>query len=82
MLSKVQKWGNSQGVRIPKKLLINSRIGVGEEVAITAHDGKIIVEATRKIRGRYDIKDLAAKMPEKYRPNEEDWGAPVGRENW
>lgn len=80
MLSKVQKWGNSQGVRIPKNLLENSRIGIGEEVAITAHDGKIIVEATKKIRGRYDIKDLAAKMPEKYSPSEEDWSAPVGRE--
>ncbi len=82
MLSKVQKWGNSQGVRIPKNLLENSRIKIGEEVAITAHDGKIIVEATQKIRGRYNIKDLAAKMPKKYSPNEEEWGSPAGREAW
>ena len=29
MLSKVQQWGNSQGIRIPKSLLHDSQIKVG-----------------------------------------------------
>jgi len=82
MLSKVQKWGNSQGIRIPKNLLENSHIKVGEEVDITVQAGKIIVESTNKIHGRYDIKDLASKMPKKYEPGEENWGAPIGLEVW
>lgn len=42
MLSKVQKWGNSQGIRIPKNLLENSHIKVGEEVVISAENGKLL----------------------------------------
>jgi len=41
MLSKVQKWGNSQGIRIPKKILENSHIKIGEEVDITIQEGRI-----------------------------------------
>lgn len=82
MLSKVIKWGNSQGIRIPKNLLENSQIKVGEEVDITVQEGKIIVEATNKIRGRYSIKDLVNKMPKDYEPKEENWGATMGREVW
>ena len=82
MLSKVQKWGNSQGIRIPKNLLENSNIKVGEEVDITVQEGKIIVASTNRVRGRYDIKDLVRKMPKGYEPKEENWGAPLGREEW
>ena len=82
MLSKVQKWGNSQGIRIPKNLLENSLIKIGEEVEITVKDGKIIVEPTHKIRGKYDIKDLVCKMPKDYEVEEINWGVPSGQEVW
>lgn len=82
MLAKVQKWGNSQGIRIPKKILNNTHIQVGEEVNITVHVGKIIVEPSNRIRGRYDINALAGKMPKEYKPGEENWGFPAGKEVW
>ena len=82
MLSKVQKWGNSQGIRIPKKLLEISHINIGEDIDITVHEGKIIVEATNKIHDRYKIKDLVSKMPKDYEVEEENWGAPIGQEVW
>jgi antitoxin MazE len=82
MLSKVQKWGNSQGIRIPKNLLENSHIKIGEEVNISAQEGKIIVEPTHKIQGKYDIKDLISKMPKDYKVEEESWGSPSGQEIW
>ncbi len=82
MLSKVQKWGNSQGIRIPKNLLENSHIKIGEEVTISANNGKIIVEPTHKIRGKYDIKALISKIPDDYKVEEENWGTPSGREVW
>ncbi len=82
MLSKVQKWGNSQGIRIPKNLLENSHIKIGEEVDISVQDGRIIVEPTHKIRGKYRIEELAAKMPKDYQTQEQDWGAPAGKEVW
>jgi len=82
MLSRIQKWGNSQGIRIPKNILENSHIVIGEEINIIAQNGKIIVESTNKIHGRYDIKTLASKMPEDYEAEEEDWCKPTGREEW
>lgn len=82
MLSKVQKWGKSQGIIIPKTFLENTNIKVGEEVDISAHEGKIIVTAKAKARGQYNIKDLVNQMPEDYAPEELSWGGPVGREIW
>jgi len=80
MLSKVQKWGNSQGIRLPKNLLEKTHIKVGKEVAISVVDGKIIIEAGNEIRGKYNISKLAKKMPKDYAPSEKDWGLPVGKE--
>ncbi len=82
MLSKIQKWGNSQGIRIPKNILENSHIKIGEEVNISVENGKITVEATHKIRGKYDIQDLICKMPKDYVVEEESWGDSVGQEEW
>ena len=82
MLTRVQKWGNSQGVRVPLRLLDETKIAVGDEVDITVQDGRIVIAPSQRIRGRYRLEDLLAKMPADYEPAEEDWGPPVGREEW
>ena len=82
MLTKVQKWGNSQGLRFTKALLDEARITVGDEVKVSGRKGRIIVEPVTKVRGRYDLRGLVAKMPKTYQPEEQDWGPPVGREVW
>jgi len=80
MLSKIQSWGNSQGLRLNKQLLEEAHLKVGEEVDIIAHEGEIIIRPTSKIRGRYSLKNLVAKMPENYEAQEVDWGNAVGKE--
>ncbi len=82
MLTKVQKWGNSQGLRFPKTILEEAQIGVGDEVNVTVQDGKIIVETVNKPRNTYDLKELVSKIPKDYRAEEIDWGRPVGKEEW
>ena len=82
MLTKVQKWGNSQGLRFTKHILNEAQIEVGDEVEVLVQDGSIIVKPAVKVRGKYDLKELVAKMPKKYKPEEEDWGEPVGNEAW
>ena len=74
------KWGNSQGLRFPRNLLNEAQTNVGDEVKVSIRKGQIIVEPVTKIRGRYDLKELVARMPENYRPGETDWGPPVGKE--
>ena len=48
MLSQVSKWGNSQGIRISKKLLQSARININDEVEIKALDNKLIIIPTNK----------------------------------
>lgn len=82
MLTKIQKWGNSQGLRIPKNLLIHAQLGVGDDVDISVKDGVMIIAPTKTIRGKYNLKDLVACLPKDIQTGEMDWGEPVGKEVW
>ena len=80
MLSKVQKWGNSQGLRFTKAILQEAQINVGDEVNISVQKGRIIIEPVTKVRGRYDLKELVSKMPQGHQAEELDWGEAMGKE--
>jgi antitoxin MazE len=82
VLTKVQKWGNSQGVRVPLRLLEEAKIALGDEVDVLVEEGRLVISPSQRIRGRYRLEDLVARMPSDYEPVEEDWGQPVGREVW
>jgi antitoxin MazE len=80
MPTKIQRWGNSQGLRIPKEVLAEARIDVGDEVEVRAVDGKLIVTPVRFVRGRLALADLVAAMPKATEAAEVDWGATEGDE--
>src|SRR6185295_19344449 len=61
MLTKIQKWGNSQGVRVPLRLLEEVKIAVGDEVDVTVQEGRIVVSSSQRIRGKYRLEDLLAQ---------------------
>lgn len=82
MLAKIQKWGNSQGIRLAKNLLADAQFNVGDEVDISVKDGIMIVAPAKRIRGRHNLKDLVTRIPENYQSGEVDWGKPVGKEVW
>ena len=82
MIAKIQKWGNSQGLRLAKHLLADARLDVGDEVDISVKDGTMIVTPAKRVRGRHKLKDLVARIPENYQTGEVDWGEPVGKEAW
>ncbi len=82
MHTKIQKWGNSQGLRLAKTVLEDAHLGVGDEVDVAVRDGIIVVAPARKIRGRYRLEDLVAQIPKDYRASEVHWGEPVGKEEW
>jgi antitoxin MazE len=82
MLAKIQKWGNSQGIRLTKNLLADAQLEVGDEVDIGVKDGIMIVTPVKKIRGKHNLKDLVARIPENYQTGEVDWGDSVGKEAW
>ena len=82
MHTKIQKWGNSQGLRLAKNVLEDARLAVGDEVDVAVRDGTIVIAPIREIRGRHRLEDLVAQIPEDYHPGEVDWGEPIGKEAW
>jgi antitoxin MazE len=82
MIAKVQKWGNSQGLRLSKDLLREAEIEVGDAVDVVVHKGALVVTPVRRVRGRHDLRELVARIPKDYKPEEADWGPAVGREAW
>ncbi|MBI2425578.1 MAG: AbrB/MazE/SpoVT family DNA-binding domain-containing protein [Candidatus Hydrogenedentes bacterium] len=82
MITKVQPWGNSQGLRLGKQVLADAGINVGDEVDVRVENGQIVIARTSPIRGKYRIEDLVAQIPLGYQPEECDWGAPKGKEVW
>ena len=82
MLVKVQKWGNSQGIRLSKEVLAEANILVGDALEIVTTKEQIVIKPVRKSRGKYDLKDLVSQIPSNYRVQEEDWGSAVGLEAW
>jgi antitoxin MazE len=82
MVTKVQKWGNGQGLRLTKRVLEDARISVGDAVDITVRDGAIIVAPVRRKRGAVSLQELVSHIPKNYKAEEMAWGEPVGREAW
>lgn len=82
MITRVQKWGNSQGLRLSKETLAAAAIGVGDAVDVRVRDGEIIIAPARRVRGGVDLEQLVAEIPADYEPREVDWGPPVGTEVW
>jgi antitoxin MazE len=82
MITKVQKWGNSQGVRLSREILSNVEIQVGDSVNLSVREGTLIVTPLRRVRGSHDLRELVGQIPKDYKAEEFDWGKPQGREIW
>ncbi|OPY78954.1 MAG: Antitoxin MazE [Syntrophorhabdus sp. PtaU1.Bin058] len=82
MVTRIQKWGNSQGLRLARQVLEDARISVGDEVDVTTRDGIIVIAPARHVRSKQSLEKLVSGIPRNYKPKEVDWGKPVGREVW
>jgi antitoxin MazE len=87
MKTTLQKWGNSQGVRIPKSIIDTLGINVGCEVKleVSGDKSKITLSPTvdkRPVRGRHRIEDLLASSSADAFEGEIDRGSPQGQEAW
>lgn len=81
MTTTIQKWGNSQGVRIPKVILDTVNWAEDEQIVILVENNKLIIEKAED-KKRKNIKELFAEFNGEYEPTEIDWGEPKGEEIW
>ena len=63
MVTKIRKWGNSLGLRIPKSFAVEADIDEGSEVDIAIQEGKLVITPSQK--PRYELADLLAKVSKK-----------------
>lgn len=82
MVTKIQRWGNSQGLRLAKHVLEEAQISLGDDVDVSARDGIIVIAPVRRVRGKHSLRKLVSRIPSDYGVEEIDWGHPVGRESW
>lgn len=79
MTIKLQKWGNSQGIRLPKIMLDQLNITENDELELKTEGNKIIIEKTSS---RKNIKELFDGFSGDYYNLDIDWGEPIGEEIW
>jgi antitoxin MazE len=80
MVSKVQRWGNSQGLRLPKHILESADISVGDSVEVISQEGQIIIKKVSK--RKFNLAEMVSRMPRNYKVREESFGKPIGKEEW
>ncbi|MEW5922291.1 MAG: AbrB/MazE/SpoVT family DNA-binding domain-containing protein [Bacillota bacterium] len=80
MRVKVQKWGNSIALRIPKSFAIETSLENGSTVNLSLHDGKLIIEPVAP--EEYNLENLLSEIKETNIHKEYSDGKPIGKELW
>ena len=80
MNARVQRWGNSLAIRIPKAFAEEAGLQADGEVEITVRDGQLIV--TKKAIKPYSLDDLLASVTAENRHGVWDMGPAIGEEIW
>ncbi len=80
MVTRVQRWGNSQGLRLAKQVLEDAHISVGDDVEVAAKDGVIVISPVKRVRGKVSLQELVSRIPDGYKAEETDWGKATGKE--
>jgi antitoxin MazE len=80
VVAKVQKWGNSQGLRLAKHVLESANISVGDDVEVIAGEEEIVIK--KVTRRKFDLAEMISRMPRNHKAKEESFGVPVGKEEW
>lgn len=79
MQTTIQKWGNSQGIRIPKAFLEALGMMENDLVDLNRVDDNIVIT---KVKKELTLEEIFKDYDGEYKAEEFDWGSPAGREVW
>jgi antitoxin MazE len=80
MHAKVQKWGNSLALRIPKTFAVDTQLENNSLVEISLVEGQIIVKPV--VKPDWTLEELLAGVNEENIHREVETGLPTGNEIW
>lgn len=78
MSAKIQKWGNSLGIRIPKSVIEKANLDENSEVEIENKDGAIIIFPRQK---KVILANLLSQITKKNLQHEDEYKT-EGNEVW
>lgn len=78
MVTKIQRWGNSLGLRIPKAVAQDAHIQEGTTVDLRIEDSRLVIRPIRS--DAHSLSDLLAQVTADNIHAEVDFGKPVGKE--
>ncbi|MBC8182940.1 AbrB/MazE/SpoVT family DNA-binding domain-containing protein [candidate division KSB1 bacterium] len=80
MKIKIQKWGNSLAIRIPKSFAKQIKIDQGSILDLTTEKGKIVAQPVDD--EEYSLDQLLKGVTKENLHDEIDFGNAVGKEIW
>ncbi len=81
MLAKVQKWGNSLALRLPKSLAEEADVHLDSPVEISVRDHAIVIEHVKR-KASFSLDQLLDGVSPDNLHGEIGVDSPVGREVW
>jgi len=78
---KIRKWGNSQGIRLPKSIMEACNMKVNDVLVVKTEPNKMILEV-KNSKNKITLKELFKDYHDDYKGQAYDWGNPVGNEIW
>lgn len=80
MQTRVQKWGNSLAIRIPKSFAAEAGLHADAAVELSLVDGRLVVERTAP--PSLTLEELLNGISDENLPGEWNTGPAVGKEVW
>ena len=80
MQTKVQKWGNSLGLRIPRSFAAEAQVAEGSTVELSVEDGSLRIRPLRT--RKYTLSAWLKRVKRQNLHAEIKTGKPAGREAW
>lgn len=80
MKVRIQKWGNSLAVRIPRAIANETGLNVDSDVELQTLNGQLVI--TPITSPEYKLDDLLMLVTDENLHDEIQTGAPVGNEAW
>lgn len=77
---KLQRWGNSDGIRIPKSILSSLHMKTNDVLLIEQVEDKIVISKSNK--EKVSLKELFQQYHGKNLAKEYEWDEAQGKELW
>jgi len=83
MTARTEKWGGAACIQLPEAILDEVSMQEHDPIELVVEDNRIVIrKAGRRKRAGKSLEERFKDYGGDYRPEEYDWGKPMGKEVW